>query len=69
MALPQSITNFLRESADSAGVPVPVNGEDLFKTGVLDSFALVDFVPAETLARSRFRTTTWWRRISDAPGD
>lgn len=44
MALPQSITDFLNESATSAGVTPPVNGEDLFKTGVLDSFALVDFV-------------------------
>lgn len=44
MALPQSITDFLGESAASAGVAPPVNGEDLFKTGVLDSFALVDFV-------------------------
>ena len=44
MALPQSITDFLRESAASAGVAPPVNGVDLFKSGVLDSFALVDFV-------------------------
>ena len=44
MALPESITDFLKESAASAGVAPPVNGEDLFKTGVLDSFALVDFV-------------------------
>lgn len=44
MALPQSITDFLNESATSAGVAPPVNGEDLFKDGVLDSFALVDFV-------------------------
>jgi len=44
MALPRSITDFLKESAESAGVAPPVNGDDLFKTGVLDSFALVDFV-------------------------
>jgi acyl carrier protein len=44
MALPESITDFLRESADSAGVAPPVNGDDLFKRGVLDSFALVEFV-------------------------
>ena len=44
MALPQSITDFLKESATNAGVSPPHNGEDLFKTGVLDSFALVDFV-------------------------
>jgi acyl carrier protein len=44
MALPQSITDFLSESANNAGVPPPVNGDDLFQTGVLDSFALVDFV-------------------------
>ena len=44
MALPKSITDFLAESADSAGAPPPVSGDDLFKSGVLDSFALVDFV-------------------------
>lgn len=44
MALPQSITDFLNESATNAGVSPPINGDDLFKSGVLDSFALVDFV-------------------------
>jgi acyl carrier protein len=44
MSLPQSITNFLNESAGNVGVPSPTHGEDLFKTGVLDSFALVDLV-------------------------
>ena len=44
MALPQSITDFLNESATNAGVSLPINGDDLFKSGVLDSFALVDFV-------------------------
>ena len=44
MSLPQSITDFLNENATSAGVAPPVNDDDLFKTGVLDSFALVDFV-------------------------
>jgi acyl carrier protein len=44
MALPQTITDFLSESATNAGVSPPTNGDDLFKTGVLDSFALVDFV-------------------------
>ena len=44
MALPQSITDFLKESATNAGVSPPMDGEDLFKSGVLDSFALVDFV-------------------------
>ena len=44
MALPQPINDFLSESATNAGVSPPVNGDDLFRTGVLDSFALVDFV-------------------------
>ena len=44
MALPQSVKDFLKESAANAGVAPPTSGEDLFKTGVLDSFALVDFV-------------------------
>ena len=44
MALPQSVSDFLKESAANAGVAPPISGDDLFKTGVLDSFALVDFV-------------------------
>ena len=44
MALPQSITDYLADSASVAGVSTPGNGDDLFKTGVLDSFALIDFV-------------------------
>ena len=44
MALPQSITDYLADSATTAGVSAPGHSDDLFKTGVLDSFALVDFV-------------------------
>jgi acyl carrier protein len=44
MALPQGVTNFLNESAESAGAPPPSAETDLFKSGVLDSFALIDFV-------------------------
>ena len=44
MALPQGVTDFLNESAERAGVEQPKSGDDLFKTSVLDSFALVDFV-------------------------
>jgi acyl carrier protein len=44
MALPQGVTDFLNDSARSAGVEQPKSGDDLFQTGVLDSFALVDFV-------------------------
>ena len=44
MALPQSITDFINESADRAGAARPGNSDDLFKLGVLDSFALIDFV-------------------------
>jgi acyl carrier protein len=44
MALPKSITDYLADSATNLGVSAPSNGDDLFKTGVLDSFALVDFV-------------------------
>ena len=44
MALPQSIIDFINESADRAGAKHPGNSDDLFKSGVLDSFALIDFV-------------------------
>ena len=44
MALPQGVIDSLNENAERAGVEQPKSGDDLFKTGVLDSFALVDFV-------------------------
>lgn len=44
MALPQGVTDFLNESAEQAGAPQPSAEVDLFKSGVLDSFALIDFV-------------------------
>jgi acyl carrier protein len=44
MALPQSIVDYLNENAQNNGVPAPKDDEDLFKSGTLDSFALVDFV-------------------------
>ncbi|HEX8653270.1 MAG TPA: acyl carrier protein [Pyrinomonadaceae bacterium] len=44
MALPQGVIDFLNESAQSNGAEQPRAGDNLFKMGVLDSFALVDFV-------------------------
>ena len=44
MALPQGVTDFLKENAERAGAPPPSIETDLFKSGVLDSFALIDFV-------------------------
>lgn len=44
MALPQGVIDFLNESARNNGAEQPGTSDDLFKTGVLDSFALVDFV-------------------------
>ena len=44
MALPQGVIDFLNESAQNNGAEQPRAGDDLFKMGVLDSFALVDFV-------------------------
>jgi acyl carrier protein len=69
MALPQPVIDFLSDSATKAGVSAPVNGEDLFKIGVLDSFALVDFVtllestchitvPDSDVVPTNFRTLT-----------
>jgi acyl carrier protein len=44
MSLPQGVIDFLNESAQNNGAEQPGAGDDLFKMGVLDSFALVDFV-------------------------
>ena len=44
MSLPKGVIDFLNESAQSNGAEQPRAGDNLFKMGVLDSFALVDFV-------------------------
>lgn len=44
MSLPQAAISFVNENAESNGAEHPRHGEDLFKLGALDSFALVDFV-------------------------
>ena len=44
MSLPQAAITFLNENADSNVADHPGAGDDLFKSGALDSFALVDFV-------------------------
>jgi acyl carrier protein len=44
MALPQGVIDYLNESAQTNGAEQPQRGDDLFKMGALDSFALVDFV-------------------------
>jgi acyl carrier protein len=42
--LPESIFRFLNDNAQNTGTEPPDQETDLFKSGVLDSFALVDFV-------------------------
>jgi acyl carrier protein len=44
MSLPQPVIEFLNNNAASIGVPQVDVDLDLFKSGTLDSFALVDFV-------------------------
>jgi len=44
MSLPQEVIEFLNNNAASNGVPPPKPNLDLFTSGALDSFALVDFV-------------------------
>jgi acyl carrier protein len=44
MPLPQSVLDVLNENAQQAGVATPAPGDDLFKSGVLDSFTLIDLV-------------------------
>jgi acyl carrier protein len=44
MALPESAMTYISENAQREGLPAPQPGDDLFKSGVLDSFTLVDLV-------------------------
>jgi len=44
MAVPQGVIDHLNETAQREGLAAPQAGDDLFATGVLDSFSLVDFV-------------------------
>jgi acyl carrier protein len=44
MALSQVVINFLNENARNNGVSLLDRSNDLFASGVLDSFALVDFI-------------------------
>lgn len=44
MTLPTAAIEFVNENAENNGVEQPGRGDDLFKLGALDSFALVDFV-------------------------
>jgi acyl carrier protein len=44
MALPQPVLDYLNDAALGAGATTPKETDDLFKAGVLDSFALVDFL-------------------------
>lgn len=44
MGLPQGVLDFLNENAENNGAKQPAAGDDLFKMGALDSFALVDFI-------------------------
>jgi len=44
MSLPQEVIEFLNNSAASNGAAQPDATLDLFTSGTLDSFALVDFV-------------------------
>ena len=42
--LPEIILNYLQQSAKQARTELPAYNASLFSAGVLDSFALVDFV-------------------------
>jgi acyl carrier protein len=44
MSLPQQVIDFLNNSAEANGADRPDSNNDLFVSGALDSFALVDFV-------------------------
>jgi acyl carrier protein len=42
--LPTTVTTYLQQAAQQARAAFPTRESSLFTTGVLDSFALVDFV-------------------------
>ena len=44
MSLPQGVIDYLNENAQREGIAQPQPSDDLFTSGVLDSFALVDFI-------------------------
>lgn len=44
MALPQGVIDYLNDNARREGIEQPGATDDLFRQGVLDSFALVDFI-------------------------
>jgi acyl carrier protein len=44
MSLPQPVIDYLNESAQREGLAQPEPSDDLFTQGILDSFALVDFI-------------------------
>ena len=44
MALPREVIDYLNQTAEREGLAAPQAGDDLFATGILDSFSLVDFI-------------------------
>jgi len=44
MPLPREVREFLNENAKQQGIEQFNSSDDLFRLGVLDSFALVDFI-------------------------
>ena len=42
--LPTAVTTYLQQAAQQAHTTLPAHNASLFSSGVLDSFALVDFV-------------------------
>jgi len=44
MSLPQPVLTYLNDNARTVGATPPGDSDNLFSTGVLDSFSLVDFI-------------------------
>ena len=55
MALPQGVTDYLNENASNNGANAPSAGDDLFKAGILDSFADQRHTVAQLLERTPWR--------------
>jgi len=44
MSLPQPVLTYLNDNAQNVGATPPGDNDNLFSTGVLDSFSLVEFI-------------------------
>ena len=44
MALPQAVFDFIEHRAQIESAPIPKEADDLFRSGILDSFSLTELI-------------------------